>query len=54
MIMEYTGNYILEGEDEFEKQQRLNTEVSTWNFACQSDTEREQGIKYLKELKKLP
>ena len=54
MIMEYAGNFILEGEDEFEKQQRLNTAVSAWNFACLRDNERERGIKkYLKECKKL-
>ncbi len=54
MIMEYAENFILEGEDEFEKQQRLNTAASAWNFACLSDTERERSIKkYLKECKKL-
>jgi hypothetical protein len=54
MIMEYAGNFILGGEDEFEKQQRLNTAASAWNFACLSATERERSIKkYLKECKKL-
>jgi hypothetical protein len=54
MIMECAGNFILEGEDEFEKQQRLNTAASAWNFACLTETERERGIKrYLKECKKL-
>lgn len=54
MIMEYAGDFILDGEDEFEKQQRLNTAASAWNFACLSGAERERGIKkYLKECKKL-
>ncbi len=54
MIMEYAGNFILQGEDEFEKQQRLNTAASAWNFACLSDTERKRAIKkYLMECKKL-
>ncbi len=52
--MEYAGNFILEGEDEFEKQQRLNTAASAWNFACLGDNERKHAIKkYLKECKKL-
>jgi hypothetical protein len=33
-IMVYAGDFILEGQDEFEKQQRLNTAVSAWNIAC--------------------
>jgi len=54
MIMDYAGNFILEGEDEFEKQQRLNTAASAWNFACLSDNEIKLNIKkYLKECKKL-
>jgi hypothetical protein len=54
MIMEYAGNFILDGDDEFEKQQRLNTAASAWNFACLNATERERSIKkYLKECKKL-
>jgi len=54
MIMQYAGNFILEGEDEFEKQQRLNTAVSAWNFAILSNNEIERSIgKYLKECKKL-
>ncbi len=52
--MEYAGAFILKGKDESEKQQRLNTAASAWNFACLSDNERERGIKnYLKEYKKL-
>lgn len=31
MIMEYAGNFILEGEDEFEKQQRLNTSAPNFH-----------------------
>jgi hypothetical protein len=54
MIMNYAGDFILGGEDEFERQQRLNTAASAWNFACLSSTERDRGIKkYLKECKKL-
>ncbi len=54
MIMEYAGNFVLEGEDEFEKQQRLNTAASAWNFACLNDNQRERSIKkYLKECRKL-
>ena len=54
LIMGYAGDYILQGPDEFEKQQRLNTAVSAWNIACLDKIEREKGIKkYLKEYKKL-
>lgn len=54
MLMECAWSFILEGENEFEKQQRLNTAASAWNFACLSDKEREHSIKkYLKECKKL-
>jgi hypothetical protein len=54
MILKYAGNFIHEGGDEFEKQQRLNTAASAWNFACLSDAERARGInKYLKECQKL-
>ena len=54
MIMHYAGNFILEGEDEFEKQQRLNTAASAWNFACLSDSDMKLAIKkYLKECKRL-
>ena len=50
MIMEYAMKFILEGEDEFEKQQRLNTAASAWNFACLGDNERKRSIRnYLKE-----
>ena len=54
LIMGYAGNYILEGQDEFEKQQRLYTAISAWNIACLDKMQREKGIKkYLKECKKL-
>jgi hypothetical protein len=54
LIMDYAGDFILEGEDEFEKQQRLNTAVSAWNFACFDEIEQDNLIKkYLKEYKKL-
>ncbi len=54
MIIKYAGNFILDGEDEFEKQQRLNTAASAWNFACLSESERKRAIKKtLKECKKL-
>lgn len=54
MVMEYAGNFILQGEDEFEQQQRLNTAASAWNYACLAENERERGIKkYLKACKRL-
>lgn len=44
----------MEGQEGFEKQQRLNIAVSAWNIACLDKIEREKGVKkYLKEYKKL-
>lgn len=54
LIMNYAGDFILDGEDEFEKQQRLNTAVSAWNFACFDESEQNNFMKkYLKECKRL-
>ena len=54
MIMNYAGDFILDGQDEIECQQRLNYVVSSWNFACLDNNKREAAIKkYLMECKKL-
>jgi hypothetical protein len=54
MIMDYAGDFILDGQDEIECQQRLNYVVSSWNFACLDKTKRETAVKkYLMECKKL-
>ena len=54
MVMDCASDFVLAGADEFEKQQRLNTAVSAWNFACVNKENRKRNIKnYLKEYQKM-
>jgi len=54
MLMDCAANFILAGEDESDKQERLNLAVSAWNFACVNKENRKRNIKnYLKEYQQM-
>ena len=54
MLMDCASVFVLSGEDEFEKQQRLNAASSAWNFANLNKDDRKRNIKYfLKDYQRL-
>jgi hypothetical protein len=54
MLMDCASDFIMLGENEFDKQQRLYTAASAWNFACVNKENRKRQIqKYLKNFQKM-
>jgi hypothetical protein len=54
MVMDCASDFIMAGEDESDKQQRLNIAVSAWNFACVNKENRKRNIKnYLKDYQEM-
>jgi hypothetical protein len=45
MVMDCAANFIMAGDDEADKHERLNLAVSAWNFACVNMENRKRQIK---------
>jgi len=54
MVMDCASGFIMAGENESDKQERLNIAVSAWNFACVNKENRKRNIKnYLKDYQQM-